>query len=167
VSRDPASKTVVFEDSAALVGLVLAAAGLGLAHVTHNQLWDGLASIAIGVVLAGVAFGLGRDTKGLLIGEAALPEERDKLERVIDEHPDVDRLVELLTMALGPQALLVAARFDPAEALDSTGVERLATELDQRLRDVVPEVAQVFLDPTGAHDDVSASPAAARAPSSR
>jgi cation diffusion facilitator family transporter len=148
VSRDPTTKTVVFEDSAALIGLLLAAAGLGLSHVTGNILWDGLASVCIGVLLAIVAFGLGRDTKDLLIGEAALPEERAKLEHVIEDHADVDSLVELLTMAMGPQSLLVAARFDPASHLDLDGVEQLANELDERLRDAVPAVDQVFLDPT-------------------
>jgi cation diffusion facilitator family transporter len=148
VSRDPTTKTVVFEDSAAVVGLFLAAAGLGLSALTGSVLWDGLASVLIGVVLAVVAFLLGRDTKNLLIGSSALPEEREALERVFAEHEDVDELIDLLTMAIGPDSLLVAAHFDPASDLDSDGVERLASELDRRLRDVVPQVGQVFLDPT-------------------
>jgi cation diffusion facilitator family transporter len=165
VSRDPTTKTVVFEDSAALAGLVLAAAGLALTELTHRPVWDGVASIAIGLVLAGVAFGLGRDTKDLLIGEAALPEERERLEAVLAGHPDVDAVVELLTMAMGPQSLLVAARFDSRPQLDSDGVERLAQELDERLREAVPEVSQVFLDPTARAREASAR--AAPAPSRR
>jgi cation diffusion facilitator family transporter len=147
-SRDPTTKTVVFEDSAAVLGLFLAAAGLGLTQLTGDTVYDGAASVAIGLVLAVIAFVLGRDTKDLLIGESALPEEREALERVFAAHPQVDELVELLTMVLAPEALLVAARFDPADGLSSSDVEDLASELDRRLRDAVPDVAQVFLDPT-------------------
>jgi cation diffusion facilitator family transporter len=148
VSRDPTTKTVVFEDSAAVAGLFVAAIGLGLTAVTGSAIWDGLASVCIGVMLAVVAFFLGRDTKNLLIGSAALPEEREALERVFAEHEGVDELIELLTMALGPNSLLVAARIDVAPELDSDAVEALASELDEQLRDAVPEVGQVFLDPT-------------------
>src|SRR3954467_9668186 len=76
VSRDPTTKTVGFEDTAAMIGIALAALGLGLATLTENSIYDGAASVAIGLVLAVIAFFLGRDTKALLIGEAALPEER-------------------------------------------------------------------------------------------
>ena len=82
VTRDPTTKTVVFEDSAAVIGLLLAAAGLGLTELTGSVFWDGATSVAIGVLLAVVAFFLGRDTKQLLIGEGALPEEREAIERV-------------------------------------------------------------------------------------
>jgi cation diffusion facilitator family transporter len=148
VSRDPTTKTVVFEDSAAVIGVLLAAAGLGLAQLTGNVVYDGAASIAIGILLAIVALALGRDTKGLLIGEGALPEEREALERVFCEHPRVDALDQLLTMAMGPGSLLVAARFDPASDLSSDEVEELADDLDRKLHEAVPEVGEVFLDPT-------------------
>ncbi len=148
VTRDPTVKTVVFEDSAAVIGLVLAAAGLGLTQITGSVVWDGAASIAIGVLLAAVAFTLGRDTKGLLIGEGALAEEREAIERVFEEHPKVESLEELLTMALGPASLLVAARLDFVPELDSDEVEEVADELDRQLRDAVPEITEVFLDPT-------------------
>ncbi len=148
VSRDPTTKTVVFEDSAAVAGVLLAAAGLGLTQLTGDAVYDGAASVLIGVLLAVVAFTLGRDSKGLLIGEGALPEEREALERVFREHPQVDSLEELLTMALGPGSLLVAARFDIAGGLDSDAVETLADELDRQLHEAVPDVGEVFLDPT-------------------
>jgi divalent metal cation (Fe/Co/Zn/Cd) transporter len=147
-SRDPTTKTVVFEDSAAVIGLLLAAAGLGLTELTGSVLWDGLASVAIGVLLAVVAFFLGRDTKRLLIGEGALPEEREAIVRVFDEHPKVLSVEELLTMALGPAALLVAAKLDFVPELDSDAVEEVADELERQLREEVPEITEVFLDPT-------------------
>ncbi len=148
VTRDPAVKTVVFEDSAAVIGLLLAAAGLGLTALTGDAVFDGAASIAIGLLLAVVAFTLGRDTKGLLIGEGALPEEREAIDRVFGEHPGVDSVEELLTMALGPASLLVAARLDFVPELDSDAVEEAADELEHQLREAVPEITEVFLDPT-------------------
>jgi cation diffusion facilitator family transporter len=148
VTRDPTVKTVVFEDSAAVIGLLLAAAGLGLTALTGDAVFDGAASIAIGVLLAVVAFTLGRDTKGLLIGEGALPEEREAIDRVFEEHPGVDSVEELLTMALGPASLLVAARLDFVPDLDSDAVEEAADELEHQLREAVPEITEVFLDPT-------------------
>jgi cation diffusion facilitator family transporter len=147
-SRDPTTKTVVFEDSAAVIGVLLAAAGLGLTVMTGSPVFDGAASVCIGVLLACVAFALGRDTKGLLIGEAALPEEREAIERAICGHSGVDELLELMTMALGPQSLLVAVRLDVAPELDSDAVEALASDLERTIREVVPEVQHVFIDPT-------------------
>jgi cation diffusion facilitator family transporter len=148
VTRDPTVKTVVFEDTAAVIGLLLAAAGLGLTQITGSVVWDGAASIAIGVLLAAVAFTLGRHTKRLLIGEGAQPEEREAIVRVFDEHPKVLSLEELLTMALGPAALLVAARLDFVPGVDSDEVEAVADELERQLREAVPEITEVFLDPT-------------------
>jgi cation diffusion facilitator family transporter len=157
-SRDPTVKTVVFEDSAAVTGVLLAAAGLALTTITHSPVFDGAASVAIGLLLAAVAFALGRDTKGLLIGEAALPEEREAIERAICRHPGVDDLLELQTMAMGPQSLLVAARLDVAADLDSDAVEALAADLERSIRDAVPEAEHVFIDPT--HRDERRRPAA-------
>jgi cation diffusion facilitator family transporter len=163
-SRDPTAKTVVFEDSAAVLGILLAMAGVTLDAVTGAHVFDAIASISIGVLLAVVAFVLGRDVKGLLIGEAARPEERERLHEVLDSHDGVDEVVELLTMAIGPNALLVAARLDLSEGLDSSEVESLATELDRALREAVPEVREVFLDPTSRHDgDASGTGAGAQA----
>jgi cation diffusion facilitator family transporter len=151
-SRDPTAKTVVYEDSAALIGVLLAATGITLDHVLEMHVFDAAASIAIGVLLALVAFTLGRDVKGLLLGEAALPEERERMTEVLERNDRVDEVVELRTMALGPNALLVAARLDLADGLDSDGVERLATDLERELREAVPEVEEVFIDPT-AHSE--------------
>jgi cation diffusion facilitator family transporter len=147
-SRDPTAKTVVFEDSAALAGILLAAAGITLDHVTGAHVFDASASIAIGLLLAFVALTLGRDVKGLLLGESALPEERERMWEVLKTHAGVDDVLEMRTVALGPNALLVAARLDLSDGLDSDGVERLAAELDHALREAVPEVQEVFIDPT-------------------
>jgi cation diffusion facilitator family transporter len=147
-SRDPTTKTVLFEDSAAVVGVVLAFAGVALHQATGNQVYDGLASIAIAVLLATVAFALGRDTRDLLIGEAATPEERQAITDVLESHPAVDRVLQLLTMALAPDRLLVAARIDLADNLSAADVERASSEIERQLRERVPTVWQVFLDAT-------------------
>ncbi|HEX7298941.1 MAG TPA: cation diffusion facilitator family transporter [Solirubrobacteraceae bacterium] len=147
-SRDPTTKTVLFEDSAAVVGLVLALAGVTLHQATGNQVYDGLASIAIAILLATIAFALGRDTRRLLIGEAATPQERQAIMEVLESHPAVDRVLELLTMALAPDRLLVAVRVDLADGLTAAEIEQASSEIERQLRERVPTVWQVFLDAT-------------------
>jgi len=147
-SSDPTVQTVLFEDSAAVTGVVLALVGVGLHHLTGDRAWEGTASVAIGILLAVVAYTLGRDTKGLLIGEAARPEQRRLLRDLIRAHPEVDAVLELLTMHLGPNALLVAVRLDLRDDLTAPEVEELSNRIDRELRQVVPDVTQVFLDAT-------------------
>jgi cation diffusion facilitator family transporter len=147
-SRDPNVKMVLFEDSAALIGIALATAGIALNELTGLTFWDPAASVLIGLLLVCVAFWMGRDAKHLLIGSAALPEEREALERAIEEYDEVVEVEELLTMVLGPNALLVAARVDLRDDIDAHRIERASTEIDRRLRDVVPDVTEVFLDAT-------------------
>ncbi len=148
ISPDPTVKTVAFEDSAALVGIVLAATGLALHQATGNGVWDGLASIAIGVLLVVVAFALGRDTKGLLIGEAVPPELRGRITDELLASEGVRGVLELLTMTLGPRDVLVAARVELADGAGSDDVEHYMDDADRRLRERVSEVRHVFLDPT-------------------
>ena len=155
-SRDPTAKTVVFEDTAAVAGIIFAMVGVTMQELTGSKAWDAGASIAVGVLLAIVAVGLGRDVKGLLLGEAARPEERKRMCEVLEDHDGVDDVLELMTMALGPNALLVAARLDISDGLDSDQIEQLATALDERLREAVPEVREVFLDPTPRSDGKTA-----------
>ncbi len=147
-SNDTTVRTVLFEDSAAVCGVVLALIGVSLHQVTGERLWEGLASIAIGLLLVVVAYVLGRDNKGLLIGEAARPEQRELLREVIMGHPEVEDVLELLTMHLGPNALLVAVRLDLRDDLSAGDVEQLSNQIDRELRHAVGEVSQVFLDAT-------------------
>ena len=151
-SRDPSVKMVLFEDSAALIGVSVATLGIALNELTGLTVFDPAASVVIGCLLVSVAFWMGRDARQLLIGSAALPEERGALERAIEEFDEVDAVKELLTMVLGPNALLVAARIDLRDGLVGDRVERASTEIDHRLREVVPDVTEVFLDATPARD---------------
>jgi cation diffusion facilitator family transporter len=147
-SRDPSVKMVVFEDSAALAGIVIAAAGIGLDQATGASIWDPVASIVIGVLLVAVAVWMARDSGHLLLGASARPEERQEIERVLEASPAVVRVKELLTMVLGPSALLVAARVDLRDEHTADDWERAASALDRELRSAIPDVTEVFLDAT-------------------
>lgn len=149
-SRDPNVKMVLFEDTAALIGIAVALAGIAADQVTGSTVFDPTASIAIGVLLVAVAGWMGHDTAELLIGGAARPDEREALRNALEQFEQVDAVVELLTMTLGPNSLLVAARIDLADGLEESDVERLSDEIDERLREVVPDVTEVFLDATTA-----------------
>jgi cation diffusion facilitator family transporter len=147
-SRDPSMKMVLFEDSAALVGVVLAFAGLLADQITGSTFFDPLASILIGCLLVGVAMRMARDSSHMLIGSPALPEEHAEIERAIESFDEIDDVVELLTMVLSPNALLVAARVDLRDEIDGGRVEDVSTRIDRRIRELVPDVTEVFLDAT-------------------
>ncbi|MEO5711639.1 MAG: cation diffusion facilitator family transporter [Nocardioidaceae bacterium] len=147
---DPTAKTVAFEDTAALIGIVLAVGGISLHLLTGSGAWDGIASILIGLLLVGVAISLGSTSKRNLIGEALPEAKREGLTRVINDSIGVDVVVELLTMRLGPDDVLVAARVDVDDSVSGGDLERVADDVDTRIREAYPEVRHVFLDPTTA-----------------
>ena len=168
LSSDPTVKTVFSEDTAALVGLVLAALGLGLHQLTGQAFWDAGAAIAIGVLLAVVAYLLGRDTKEMLIGEAAPAAVRDGIRAELADHAEVDRVLDVRTMLLGPEALLVAARLDMDDALGAAEVEDSTDAISARLRAKFPQVQEVYLDVTsgGGRQVAETSPEASSTSSS-
>jgi cation diffusion facilitator family transporter len=148
-TTEPASKTVVAEDTVAVGGVLVAALGVGLHQVTGDVAWDAAAAIVVGAILVYVAYLLGRNYKDLLIGAGARPEEVRRLREALVSHPGVDEVLDLRTMYVGPESLLVAARVDLADdGRDAEAIEHLANELDEKLREEVPAVSEVFLDPT-------------------
>jgi cation diffusion facilitator family transporter len=147
-SPDITFKAALFEDTAAMIGLVLAAAGLTLKEITGSPVWDGVASILIGVLLIVVAFVLGRDSKALLIGQAVDPDAQDEIRQEIGSADGVDRIEELLTMHLGPDQILVAAKVNFSDDISADQAEDIAGEIDSRLRARLPIIRHVFLDPT-------------------
>ena len=147
-SPDPTVKTVASEDTVAVVGVVVALVGTALHQVTGSQVWDGVASLVIAALLAYVAFVLGRDTKELLIGESADPSVRLTAYALLRERPEVVAVKEILTMQLGPTSVLVAVRLQFEESLTAGEVMDLCTALDEAMRERVPSVTQVFLDPS-------------------
>jgi cation diffusion facilitator family transporter len=148
ITPDPTAKTVAFEDSAALVGLVLAAAGITLHHLTGQGFWDGAASILIGLLLVVVAYTLGQQNKRALIGEALPEEAQAAIRKTIVDSDGIDSLVEMLTMRMSPTEVLVAARVDLDDTSTVDELEKAAEEVERRVREAHPEVRHVFLDPT-------------------
>ena len=149
-SPDITVKVALFEDSAAMVGLVLASLGVGLRQLTGSPVWDGGASIAIGVLLVVVAVKLGMDSKELLIGRAADTEVERLIREEIESRPGVDALLELRTMHMGPDSIIVAARVALDDELGADQTEDLADEIDRRLAEKLPLQSHVFIDPTQA-----------------
>ena len=148
LSTDPTVKTVASEDSAAVTGLLLALVGIGLHQATGSAVPDAIASIAIGLVLAWVAYALGRDTKELLIGEAVDPELRLAVLGALHRYDGVDGVLEMLTMLLGPAQALVAAKLDVRDSLAAGDVEQLTARIERELRAQHPEIAHLYLSVT-------------------
>jgi cation diffusion facilitator family transporter len=160
-SPDTTVKAALFEDTAAVIGLVLAAAGIALSQLTGSPVWDAAASMAIGALLVVVAVKLGLDSRDLLIGRAASPEEQRVIRDEIEKMPGIDALVELLTMHLGPDHLIVAARADFSGEITGDDAEDLASKIDRQLAERLTVTPHVFIDPTqkaGGQED--AQPAA-------
>jgi cation diffusion facilitator family transporter len=145
---DPALRAVVWEDGVALLGILLAAGALALDGVTGDRTYDGIASLAIAALLVGAAFGLGLQNKQYLIGKAAPQRLRESISGMIAATEGVDSVMELLTMQLSPDQVLVAARVDLADHLSPEEVEHASDEVDRQIRRRFPEVRYVFLDPT-------------------
>jgi cation diffusion facilitator family transporter len=149
-SKDPTAKTVLFEDSAALVGIVIAAVGIYLTdHHTgpgDGAYWDGLASMVIGVVLAIVAFVLARTSRGLLLGEAATSKSVERIRRAILDHPNVVEVVELLTMHLAPKQILINAHINLRDQLKTDEIEQTIGEIEDRIKRAEPKVDMIFLE---------------------
>jgi cation diffusion facilitator family transporter len=147
-TTDTTVKAVTFEDSAALVGLVLAALGLFLEQMTGDPLWDGVSAIAIGMLLIVVAASLGRANLSLLIGQSASPLIEQRLRTEIQSLDHVVDVPFMLTSVIGPGQLLVAAKVDFDDAATATDIERTADEAERRLVAEYEGVRYVFLDPT-------------------
>ncbi|GAA1511418.1 cation diffusion facilitator family transporter [Streptomyces albidochromogenes] len=164
IGDDPALRTVVAEDGTAVVGVLLAAAGMALHLVTGDAVYEAVASFSIGLLLGYVAFRLGREARAQLIGEAAAPELRADIRRLVEAQPEIDNVAELLTMQMGLDSLLVAARVDLAPGLDSEEVELVCVRIKKSVKKTWPQADQVFLDVTEAPSDAEDSggaPAAA------
>lgn len=155
-TSDPAATTVFFEDTAALAGLLIAAAGVGLHQATGREFWDAIASIVIGLLLTAVAFVLGRENRSLIVGEAADPRLQESLERLLASYDEVTSVDELLTMVIGRGEVLVAARLDLEDDLRAAEVEALARRMERDVQQLDPTVKHFFVDVTA--DAKSARP---------
>ncbi|QES45920.1 cation transporter [Streptomyces venezuelae] len=158
---DTAVKAVVMEDSAALVGLVLAAAGLLGGQLTGSGVWDGIASLCIGVLLVYVAWVLGHANSELLIGRPLPPEMRAAVRAELLADPHVVDVLELTTLLQGPKEALVAAKVDFRDVSSAADIERACDRMALRIQARFPAVRRVYLDPTpGPAQAPGVSPAA-------
>jgi cation diffusion facilitator family transporter len=152
-SKDPALFTVVLEDLAALIGLVIALAGILVADLLGWLPGDALASIAIGCVLAGVAAFMCLETKSLLIGEAASPEVVAGVRKMIEAEAAasgaIKRVHAIRTMHLGPQDVLLTVRIDFDDAVSAARVEDIVGDLERAIQARFPEIRQLFLAAKG------------------
>jgi cation diffusion facilitator family transporter len=146
-SKDPPAFIVLFEDTAAMAGLVLAGAGVWLSRTMNDGRWDGAASIAIGLVLGVVAILLARESKDLLIGERASPRLIAAIRDAISGRPEVSGVGEVLTIHLGPRSVFVAASVDFVDSVPAGAVERLIAEVEAGLRRDWPEIASLYIKP--------------------
>lgn len=146
-SKSPELPVIVLEDLGALVGLVLALAGVTMAVVTGDGVWDGVGTMAIGVLLAIIAVILAIETKSLLIGEGAGPEVEKRICEALEGTSEVARVIHMRTLHLGPEEILVAAKIAVDHDDTASEVARGIDEAEQRIRAAVPEARVIYLEP--------------------
>jgi cation diffusion facilitator family transporter len=146
-SKDPALIVVLFEDSAAVIGLFIAATGLILTEVTGNGVWDGIASVLIGILLAGAAWVIAVEMKALLVGEAASREDRAAIRAATYSVEEVHHVARLLTMQLSPEEVLINMDLVFDEGLSDNDIERAIVEVEERIQSGVPSATRIFIEP--------------------
>jgi cation diffusion facilitator family transporter len=145
-SKDPTIFTVLFEDSAALLGLLIAFLGVLLGHLLKNPYLDGLASIAIGVVLAVVAILLARESRGLLVGEGVDATTVNALRSLVLAEPDVDQVLRLLTLYFGPHDILLNIEIQFSQSLSAKEVTQAIDRLESKIRSHYPAIHTIFVE---------------------
>jgi cation diffusion facilitator family transporter len=146
-TRDPTVMTVLFEDLAALFGLFVALGGIYLTRVTGNVVWDGVASIVVGLALGAVAVVLARDTKSLLIGQSVNEADEAKIKQIVCANKDVVELVHLRTMHMAPEEVIAAIKVRFIGNLDTRTLEVRINEIEAALRDAVPHLRRIYIEP--------------------
>lgn len=145
--RDPTVLTVLFEDLAALLGLLVALVGVVASALTHNPLWDALASVLVGLSLCAVALYLGRDSMSLLLGEAVPDEDQFAITMIAKGHPKVLGVVHQRTMHIGPRDVLLALKLRFDRGLNTEQLEEAINELELRLRLAMPNLRRIYVEP--------------------
>ncbi len=146
-AKAPELPVVLLEDIAALTGLVFALFGVGMTAITHNPIFDAIGTLMIGTLLILVAITLGIETKSLLVGEGANPDDHAAIVRAIEAGGEIQRLIHMKTLYLGPDELLVAAKlgFPHDKALGEVALDIDAVE--RRIREAVPSARVIYLEP--------------------
>lgn len=146
-SRSPELPVLLLEDSAALLGLVFATVGIALALITGDPVWDGIGTLAIGVLLVLVAIVLAFEMHSLLLGEAADPATVAQIETALAGAPEVKRLIHVLTQHLGPEELLVAAKVEFDPTLEVPELVAAIDAAEGRVRRTVPIATVLYVEP--------------------
>lgn len=155
-AKSPELPVVLLEDLAALLGLLLAFLGVLFTIITGDGVWDAIGTLSIGVLLIVVAIVLGIETKSLLVGEGATAEDTVRIRDAINAHPDVESLIHMKTLYLGPEELLVAAKVAFPAKMKLAQVAAAIDTLEARVRAEVPDVRLIYIEP-----DVYEAPGAA------
>jgi cation diffusion facilitator family transporter len=146
-SKDPEVLTVLAEDTAAISGLLVAAACITLASVTGEPAFDAAGSVLIGLILLSVAFLLGREEGALLLGEAVDPQVREAIERAIRGVTGVEGVLEVLTMHLGPDEFLAVADVRFRDDLDTRQIAGTIDEVEAAIREAAPGASRIYVEP--------------------
>ena len=146
-SKVPELPVVLLEDIGALVGLVLALVGIGLAMITGNVAYDAIGSLSIGILLGIIAVILGIEMRSLLLGESASEETIKKLETCIGQHPDVCQLIHMRTEHIGPEELLVAVKVELSGELDTEGVAKAINSIEESMRSQTDLKLTIYIEP--------------------
>lgn len=144
--KDPCMFVVLFEDSAAMLGLLIAFIGIGIAHHTGNPIYDGIASVIIGLILGGTAIWLAYETKSLLIGESANPELVEEIRQIVNQYDAVESINELLTIHMGPDFILATLNVDFKNDLNTGKLEKTIADIDLQIKQNCPSVKRVFIE---------------------
>ena len=144
--KDPSMFVVLFEDSAAMLGIIAAFIGIFLSQVTGNYVYDGIASVVIGLILAGTAVWLAYEIKGLLIGESARPEIVKNVKEIAKSYPKIKHVNEVLTLHMGPEFILLNLSVDFADTLSVGDIEDTIARLDRHIKQTFPKIKRVFVE---------------------
>jgi len=150
-SSDPIVRSIVVEDSAALIGVVIAAMGLLLSHQLRSGRPDAIASLLIGLLMTVTAFALGRPLADFLVGKSLPPQLLNQIHSVIESDKAVEEILSLQAVYTGPEEVIVAAKIRPSSRLTAKELSRAMDNLDSALRKESPFVADVYIDVTS-HD---------------
>jgi cation diffusion facilitator family transporter len=137
-SKDTVILTIIVEDSAALLGIAIAALGIFLSDITGNSVYDGVASLLIGTILMFFAFFLAKENRGLIIGESITSREYKRIVKSINEIPEVNRLITMRTMHLGPEDILIGVQVNLIDNLDTDKIELVTDAVEQKIMEIVP-----------------------------
>ena len=146
-AKAPELPVVLLEDFGALLGLIFALFGVSMTLVTHDGRWDALGTAMIGVLLVTIAIVLAMETKSLLLGEAASTEDQRAIEQAITDGEDVERIIHLRTMHLGPEELLVAAKVGIPRDTTAEGIAQSIDAVERRIRAAVPIARVIYIEP--------------------